>query len=161
MVELNVLRAAARQRDTNGMRVDDFCVALQVLHLSVLCKLSGAAREAGDHGVLEVAKLCEVDRRLAELDTPGGRVARFAQDLRDVEQRFRRNAAAIHADAARIRFGVDDRNAESEISGEKSGRITAWAAADHNELSGDHVRRFSFMKARRSHEGHEKFVVTA
>ena len=51
---------------------------------------------------------------------------------------FDGNAAAIDADAAGIGFGIDERDAQAEIGGEKRGRVPAGPAADDNELSGDH-----------------------
>ena len=65
---------------------------------------------------LNVAQLREIDLRLAELDAPRLRVARLVEDLGDVQQRLRGNAAAIDADAAGIHFGIDERGAESPRS---------------------------------------------
>ena len=63
-----------------------------------------------DDVVLELAQLVEIDLRLAELDAPRFRVPRFVDQLGDVQQRLRRNAAAIDADAARVHFRIDERD---------------------------------------------------
>ena len=72
--------------------------------------------------------------RLAELDAPRLRMPRFVDQLGDVQQRLRRNAAAIDADAARVHFGIDERDAQPEIGREKRGRVPAGPAADDDEL---------------------------
>ena len=159
VLELNVLGAAARQRHAQRVRVDDLGVALEVLHLSVLRQLPGAARQPRDDVVLEVAQLARSIFGSPNSMPQAAACARLAEDLRDVQQRFRRDAAAIHADAAGIRFGIDERDAESEIRGEKRGGVAARAAADDDELRGDHVRRFVCSRRhRRSHEGHDRLL---
>ena len=56
--------------------------------------------------------------------------------LRDVQQRLRRNAAAIDADAAGIHFAVDERDLQAEVGGEKRSGVAAGAAADDDKSSG-------------------------
>ena len=77
---------------------------------------------------LKPRSLIEVDRRLAELDAPRLGVARFVDQLGDVKQRLGRNAAAIDADAAGVHFRIDQRDAEPEIRGKKSGGVPAGPA---------------------------------
>src|SRR6185436_14275764 len=96
---------------------------LQVLNLAYLGELPGPARQPLDDVVLELPELREVHFRLAELHAPCLRVARLVDDVRDMEQRLRRDAAPIHAHAARIRFWIHERDAEAEIGAEKRGRI--------------------------------------
>ena len=76
--------------------VDDLAPALDVLHLAQLRELAGAARQPLDDVVLERAQLVEVDRRLAELDAPGRRVARL-------RRRASRRAAAPSTECSRGR----------------------------------------------------------
>ena len=64
-----------------------------------------------DDGVLERAQLVEIDLRFAELDAPRFRVARLVDELGDVKQRLRRNAAAVDADAAGVRLRIDEGDA--------------------------------------------------
>ena len=87
--------------------------------------------------------------RLAELDAPRLRVARLVDQLGDVQQRLRRNAAAIDADAAGIHFGIDEGDAQTEVRAEKRGRVATGPAADHDELSRNHKR----AGMARRHEG--------
>ena len=58
-----------------------------------------------------------------------------SMQLRDVQQRLRRNAAAIDADAAGVHLGIDERDAQPEVGGEKRGGVAAGPAADDDELS--------------------------
>ena len=55
-----------------------------------------------------------------------------------MEERLRGNAAAVDAHAAGIGFGIDQGDAQAKIGGEERRRVPAGAAADDNELSGDH-----------------------
>ena len=64
-----------------------------------------------------------------------GRVLRLVDHLGDVQQRLRRNAAAIEADAARVRLGVDERDLHAQVGGIERRRISAGAAAEDDELS--------------------------
>ena len=92
------------------VRIDDRRPALEVVDLAELRQLAGAARQLLDDAVLVVAQLVEVDLRLAELDAPVLGVLRLVDQLGDVQQRLRRNAAAIEADAAGILLVVDERD---------------------------------------------------
>ena len=58
----------------------------------------------------------------------------FGDELGDVQQRLRWNAAAVHADAAGIGFGIDERDAEAEIGGQKRGGVPAGPAAHDDAL---------------------------
>src|SRR5437868_3455269 len=120
------------------MRVDDRREPAQIGDLPRLHQLPGAPGQPLDDAVLETAQLVEVDLRLAEVDAPALRVLRFVDELGDVQQRFRRNASAIDADAAWIGFGVDERDAEPEIRGEECASVSAGTCADDCELCGDH-----------------------
>ncbi|HXI30382.1 MAG TPA: FAD-dependent oxidoreductase, partial [Vicinamibacterales bacterium] len=90
-----------------------------LLHVA---KLVDESRHAKAWGV-EFAELRQIDLRLVELDAPGFRVTRFVDQLRDVQQRLRRNAAAVDTDAAGIDLRVDQRGGQSEIGGEKRGGV--------------------------------------
>ena len=105
-----------------------------VLHLAMFDELPGAAGQPLDDVVLEGAELIEIDLRFAELDAPGLRVARFVDQLGDMKQRLRGDAATIDADAAGVHFRIDQRDAEPEIGGKKGGRVPARARADDDEL---------------------------
>ncbi len=130
------------------VRVDDLGPSLQVVNLADLDQLAGAAGQALDDVVLEGAQLVEIDLRLGEFDAPGLRMARFAEEIGHVKQRLGRNAAAIDADAAGIRFRIDQRDAEPEIGGQKGGGIAPGAGADDDELNGGHSELELITKSR-------------
>ncbi len=86
--------------------------------------------------VLVGAQLVDVDRRLAEGDAPLAGVPRLVDDLGDVQQRLRRDAAAVEADAAGILLFVDERDLHAEVGGVERGRVAAGARAEHSQLDG-------------------------
>ena len=67
---------------------------------------------------------------VAELDAPLLRVLRFLEQLGDVQQRLRRNAAAIQAHAAGILLVVDEGDLHAEVGGIEGGRVATGACAD-------------------------------
>ena len=140
VLELDRVFSARGELDAECVRVDELAEALHVLHLPTLRQKSRAARQPLDDGVLERTELVEVDRRFAEGDAPRIRVTRFSEQVSHVQQRLRRDAAAIDADAARIHFRVDERGLEPEIGGEECRGVPARAASDDDNLSRNHVR---------------------
>ena len=120
------------------MRIQQFRHALDVLHFPEFGELPRTVCQSLDDVVLEIPEPGQVDLRLAKLDAPGFRLARLVDKLRHMEEHLRGNAAAVDAHAAGIRFGIDQGDAQAKIGCEKSGRVPAGAAADDNELSGDH-----------------------
>jgi hypothetical protein len=79
--------------------------------------LADATRQLVDDSLLEGAQLIEIDFRIAERHAPRAGVPRFVDHLGHVQQRLRRYAAAIQADAARILLHVDERDLHAEIGG--------------------------------------------
>ena len=86
--------------------------------------------------VLEAAKPIDVDLRLAEAHAPVRRVPGFMEQLGDVQQRLRRDASAIEADAARIEILADQHDRQTEIGGHECGGVAAGPGADDGDLSG-------------------------
>ena len=125
---------AAGPADPQRVRTEDLGVALDVLYLPVLHQLASAAGQPLDDIVLELAQLREVDRRLGELHAPRARMTRLGHHLRDVQQCLGRDAAAVHADAARVLLGIDQGHGEPEIGGQKCRGVAARAGADNHEL---------------------------
>ena len=68
-----------------------------------------------------------------KVDTPILGLLRFLNQLGDMQQRFRRNAAAVEAYAAGIHLGIDQRNLHAEIGGEERGSVSARSAADYSD----------------------------
>ncbi len=110
--------------------------ALHVVDLAELGDLTDAAGQLRDDLVLERADLVDLDRRRAERHAPGGGVLRFVDDLGHVQQRLRRDAAAVEADTAGVGRGVDERDLHAAIGGIEGGGISAGTGADDDELSG-------------------------
>jgi hypothetical protein len=63
-------------------------------------------------------------------------MARLLEHLGDVEQRFRRDAAAVDADATGILLLVDEGDLHAEIGGQERGGITAGTGADDRDVDG-------------------------
>ena len=76
--------------------------SLDVRDFALLRELTQAAGQLLDHAFLERAQAREVDLRFAEFDAPILGVARLFDQFGNVQQRFRGNASAIKAHAARI-----------------------------------------------------------
>src|SRR5204863_1861495 len=105
-----------------------------VLNLAEFHELTGAAGQPLHDAVFERAQLRQIDPGFAELHAPAARLARFVDQLRDVQQRLRWNAAAVDTDAAGIDFGIDERGGEAEIRREKCSRVPAGPAAHDHQL---------------------------
>ena len=78
--------------------------ALHVLHLALLRENAEAAGELLDDAFFPRAQARQIDFRRGELDAPVLGLMRFFDQLGDVQQRLRRNAAAVEADAAGIQL---------------------------------------------------------
>src|SRR5690606_25762244 len=79
------------------------------------------------------AKLVGIDPRLAEVDTAPGHLLRLLDDASGVEQRLRRDAADVEADAAERRPALDQRDVEPEVRRAERRRVAARARAEHDE----------------------------
>ena len=69
-------------------------------YLALLGKACEASGQLADDLALERVNALEVDFRLAKGDAVGLHVIGFVDDLRGVQQRFRRDTANIQTDAA-------------------------------------------------------------
>jgi hypothetical protein len=108
---------------------------LHELHLAQLADASHPGGELVDDTLLECAKLVDVDLRLTEGDAPLVRVLRLVDHFGHVQQRLRRDAPAIEADAAGILFFVDKRDLHAEVGGIEGGRIAAGPCAEDHQLN--------------------------
>src|SRR5262249_4214644 len=121
------------------MGVHDLGEPLQVLDLAMPGELTCPVGQPLHYVVLEFSKPGKIDLRLAEVDAPVLGLPGFLDELGDMKERFRRNAAAIDAHAARMRCGIDKCGGEAKIGRKKGGRVPAWTAPDDDELHGNHV----------------------
>ena len=138
MLELHRLFPAGRELHAQRVRVLDRREPPQILHLPALGQQPGAAGQPRDDLILERAQLVEIDRRLAECDPPGVRVARFGDEFCDVQECLGRDAAPVDTNAPGIELGIDQRGLEAEIGREKRGGVAARAAPHDDDLNGNH-----------------------
>src|SRR4029079_17007258 len=75
------------------------------------------------------------DARLGKCHAPVAGVARFVDDLGDMQQCLRRDAPAIETDAAGILFLVDERDLHPKVSRIKGRRISTRARAQYRYLN--------------------------
>ena len=134
MLELQ-LGLARRARDLQRLRAGQRGASLDELHLPQLRDAADAGGQLVDDALLVGAQLVDVDRRLAEGDAPVAGVLRLVDHLGDVQQRLRRNAAAIEADAAGVLLLVDERDLHAEVGGIEGRGISARACAEYRNLS--------------------------
>ncbi len=130
-------RASSLAFHRQRVRVDKPRRAVHDLHLALPGQRAEAIGELLHDAALPVAQLVEIDRRLAEVDAELGRLPGLLDHARRVQQRLRRDAADVEADAAERRPALDQRDVHSEIGGAKSGRIAAGSRSDHNEIGFD------------------------
>ena len=118
-------------RDAQRRRVLERGAALHVVHLALLRENAESAGELLDDIFFPRTQARQIDLRRGELDAPIFGLMRFLQQLGHVEQRLRRNAAAVKADSAGVQFGVDQRDVHAEIGGKKCSGISTRTAAHH------------------------------
>src|SRR5262245_29511079 len=115
MLEAERFLTTAALPDEKSVSVEDLRQAAHVLDLPVLHQLACSASQPLHYLILERTKLVEIDARLAEFEPPRSCMPNLAQQLRDMQQRLRWNAAAIHAHSAGVGLRIDQRNVQSEI----------------------------------------------
>ena len=110
-----------------ALRPRDLVLAEQELHaLGVLRYDFGLARHHG----------AEVDARVVHRDAMFGSVQPQPLEVfRRLQQRLRRNAADIHARAAKGRIGFDAGDGEAQLGRANACHIAAWPAAKHQHIS--------------------------
>jgi hypothetical protein len=103
--------------------------------LALLAHAGEAAVHLRDDLVLVRAQLVEFDFRRAEGDADVGGVRGFVDDARGVQQRLRRNAADVEADAAERAVAFDEHDVLAEVGGAERGRVAAGAGAEHDDVA--------------------------
>ena len=84
------------------------------------------------------AQLRDVDLRLCRTSTPACAISSASViDLRDVQQRFRRNAADVQAHAAQRRIALDEHRLLAEIGRAESRGVAAGPGAQHDDFGVD------------------------
>ena len=105
------------------------------MNLALLREHAQAAGQFLDHALFPRAQASEIDLGIGELDAPILGLMGFLDQLGHVQQGFGRNAAAVEADAAGIRFRIDQRDLHAQIGGEKCRGVTTRPAAHHCNVS--------------------------
>ena len=109
--------------------------SLDVGNLALLREHSHAAGQLFDDLRLEGADAIDVDRRRAERHAPGLRVPRLVDHLGDMEERLRRDAAAVETDAAGIDGRIHERDLHAAIGRVERRRVSAGTGTDDDDLS--------------------------
>ena len=135
MFELHPFFTPVDQFHGQVVCVDNLRQPLQVLDLPGFDELSGSTRQALDDVILEGAQLTEIDFGFGKRNAPGGGMARLIDDVRDVQQRFRGDAAAIDANPARVRLRIDERHLQPEVGRQKRPRVATRPSSDDDKLS--------------------------
>ncbi len=102
--------------------------------LALLGHAAEAAGQLGDHAVLELAQPLEIDLGLAEREAHVGSFLGVGDHLGGVEQRLRRDAADVEADAAQARVALDQHHLLAEVGGAEGGGVAAGARAQHQDV---------------------------
>jgi hypothetical protein len=96
-----------------------------------------AAHELRHDAFLEFAQRVEIDRGRAVTDSVRRHPLHFVHHEGRVQQRLRRNAADVEANAAERREALDEDRLHPEIRGAESRGIAAGARAQHEHLAFD------------------------
>jgi hypothetical protein len=128
-------RRAVGHFDFDVMRVEEAAVAAHDCRPCALGHAGEAAGQLADDLVLVRAQLVEVDRRRGEGDAAIGHVLRFVHHGGDVQQRLRRNAADVQADAAERRVALDDDRLHAEVGAAEGRRIAAGAGTEDEHFA--------------------------
>jgi hypothetical protein len=113
--------------------------ALYHVHLALLRQPAQPFGQLADYAFLEAAHAVDVDLRLTETHAVGAHFFCVGNHLRHVQQRFRRDAADIEADAAEGGVTLYKCHLLAEIGGAECSGITTGAAAEHQYFGVDFV----------------------
>ena len=132
-----VLGIAARQFHLEVVGSDEAAVAAHDRDLAHLRHGAQPAGELADHLVLVCSQLVEVHLGCTELDTEAGKMGGLVHDRRDMQQRFRRDAADVQADAAQRRVTLHQDDLLSQVRCAKRCRVAARPRAEHQHIALD------------------------
>ena len=119
------------------MRIDELTDPVDDLDLALFGEPGKPAGEFADDLLLERIDSLQVDLRFTEIDPVSLHVFGFGDDLRGMQQRLRRNAADIQANAAEHLVALHEDDFLTEVRGAKGGRVTARPGAEHDDLGFD------------------------
>ena len=130
LVETNAALA-----DRQLMRSGELPLARDHLHLARLRHHRHAAAEATHHLVFPGAQLLHFDAGVAEGNAMPGEIARAVHQAGDVEQRLRRDAADVEADAAQRLVALDQHHALTQVGRPEGGGVSAGARSQHEDVT--------------------------
>ncbi len=133
-IESQAFIAAGGFRNPQRIRILKRRASLDVFDFALLRKDAQAAGQLLDHAFFPGTQAGQIDFGVGVLDSPIFRMTGFIDQLGHVQQGFRRNAAAVETDSARIRFRIDQRDFQPEIGGQKCRGITTRPAAHHCDM---------------------------
>ena len=87
-----------------------------------------------DDALLPAAQLVQIDAGLAELEAEVRHLLGFRDHARGVQQRLRRDAADVQADAAEVGVALDQHHLLAEVGGAEGGGVAARPGAEHHDL---------------------------
>ncbi len=125
---------ALRRTDLKGVRRGEVAAAGHDPHFALLGEAGQAARQPFDHPILPAANGGGIERGLAELNPMGAHRRRLVDDFCDVQQRLRRDAADVEADAAERLPCVDQHDIPPEIGGAERRGVAAGACAKNENV---------------------------
>src|SRR5256885_14432982 len=119
------------------VRIEELRDARDDRDLALLGELSVATGELLDDRFLPSAQLVDVERRLPERDAEVRDLVDLVDDAGDVEERLRRDAAYVQADAAERRVPLDKDGLQAEVRRAERRAVPAGAGADHEHRAFD------------------------
>ena len=131
------------------------------MNFALLREHAQTAGEFLDHVLFPRTQARQIDLRRGEFDSPVFGLMRLFEQLGYVQQRLRRNAAAIEADAAGVQLRIDQRDRHAEIGGKKCGGVSTGTAADHCNIQGLRFRHWEWMSFQASRFHGCKVVTTS
>ena len=141
-----------------SLRIDQGCLRLHELNLAAFAQFQQIFCQRIDDLQSVLPHCVDLDLGGVVVDAPGGNVAHVRDQLGDVQQRLRRNAAGVQAGAARFIAGVDQGDFHPLVGGQKRRRVTA-GAGPHDDQFGFNNFRHEVPSPARTWENQEKTQV--
>ena len=101
----------------NVLADSNLAVPCTIFNLALLRQLSESASQLGNDFVLPATQFQRIDTGLAEGDTVFRHGLGFVDDLRCMQQRFRRNTADIQANTTDNVVALNEDNVQTQIGG--------------------------------------------
>src|SRR5207237_9986977 len=133
LIDVDALRAA-RAHHFEYVRAHEPPGAAHHIDLALLHENLESAGQLRDYRALPGTQALQVELRRAESDAARAHLLGILDDLGGVQERFRRNAADVEAQAAELLPALDERHLEPEICRSERRRVAPRSGAQHQEL---------------------------